>query len=401
MAFLVEHLPPHVHVVLSTRADPDLPLARWRVRGELVEIRAADLRFTLRRGGRLPRRGDRRAARPPSRSQALEERTEGWIAALQLAAISLQGRDDVGGFIAGFAGDDRYVVDYLVEEVLAHQPRAGARLPAAVRGARPAHRAAVRRGHSAATTAARCCATLERANLFLVAAGRPAGVVPLPPAVRRRAAGAPARRAARAGAACCTSAPAGWYEQHDLTDEAVEHALAARDFDRAAPSMELAVPAIRRHRQRGDDARLARGPARRHGPAQPGAERLLRGTCSWSPATSTRSGPGSTTPSARWLRGRTADGVRPGPTPRSCAPCRRPSPSTGRRSPRPEATSRARRSTPGAPSTSPAPTTTSPAAAPPGSSGSPPGRTATCRSALETFGRRWRACTRPATSSTS
>ena len=118
MAFLLEHLPPHVHVVLSTRADPDLPLARWRVRGELVEIRAADLRFTSDEAGCVPQRGDRAWSSPPEDVAALEERTEGWIAALQLAALSIQGHDDVSGFIARFAGNDRYIVDYLVEEVL-------------------------------------------------------------------------------------------------------------------------------------------------------------------------------------------------------------------------------------------------------------------------------------------
>ncbi|HEY5249749.1 MAG TPA: AAA family ATPase, partial [Dermatophilaceae bacterium] len=121
VAFFLDHLPPHVHVVISTRADPDLPLARWRVRGELAEVRAADLRF----------RSDEAAAYlnevaglslASEDVAALEERTEGWIAALQLAALSIQGREDVSSFIARFAGDDRYVVDYLVEEVLQHQP---------------------------------------------------------------------------------------------------------------------------------------------------------------------------------------------------------------------------------------------------------------------------------------
>ena len=120
VAFLLEHLPPQVHLVISTRADPALPLARLRARGELVEVRAADLRFTL----------DEVTAYlndvvglglDASAIATLEGRTEGWIAALQLAALSLQGRDDAAGFIAGFAGDDRYVVDYLVEEVLARQ----------------------------------------------------------------------------------------------------------------------------------------------------------------------------------------------------------------------------------------------------------------------------------------
>ncbi|MGH3510451.1 MAG: LuxR C-terminal-related transcriptional regulator [Nocardioidaceae bacterium] len=121
VAFLLEHLPPLVHLVISTRADPALPLARLRARGELVEVRAADLRFTL----------DEVAAYlnevigldlGAADIAALEDRTEGWIAALQLAALSLQGREDVAGFIAGFAGDDRHVVDYLVEEVLGRQP---------------------------------------------------------------------------------------------------------------------------------------------------------------------------------------------------------------------------------------------------------------------------------------
>jgi LuxR family maltose regulon positive regulatory protein len=115
MTFLLEHLPPQVHLVLSTREDPALPLARLRARGELVEVRAADLRFTH----------DEVAAYLndiTGLDLALEGRTEGWIAALQLAALSMQGRDDVAGFIAGFAGDDRYIVDYLVEEVLGRQP---------------------------------------------------------------------------------------------------------------------------------------------------------------------------------------------------------------------------------------------------------------------------------------
>jgi LuxR family maltose regulon positive regulatory protein len=121
MAFLLDHLPPRLHVVIVSRADPALPLARLRARGELVEIRAAELRFTPDEAAAYfnGTMGLRLTARDVA---ALEGRTEGWIAALQLAALSLQGRDDVAGFIAGFAGDDRYVVDYLVEEVLQRQP---------------------------------------------------------------------------------------------------------------------------------------------------------------------------------------------------------------------------------------------------------------------------------------
>ena len=121
MAFLLDHLPPRLHVVIASRADPALPLARLRARGELVEIRAAELRFTPDEAAAYLNEmmGLQLTARDVA---ALEGRTEGWIAALQLAALSMQGRDDVAGFIAGFAGDDRYVVDYLVEEVLQRQP---------------------------------------------------------------------------------------------------------------------------------------------------------------------------------------------------------------------------------------------------------------------------------------
>ena len=120
VSFLLEHLPPQVHLVISTRADPALPLARLRARGELVEIRAADLRFTVEEAtdylnGTAGLHLDAREI------AILEARTEGWVAALQLAALSLDGRADPAAFIAGFAGDDRYVVDYLVEEVLDRQ----------------------------------------------------------------------------------------------------------------------------------------------------------------------------------------------------------------------------------------------------------------------------------------
>ncbi len=116
MAFLLERLPPQVHLVLATRADPPLQLARWRGRGELLEIRAADLRFTTDEAAAYLEdvTGLELTAQDVA---ALERRTEGWITAIQLAALSMQGRDDIAGFIAGFAGDDRFIVDYLVEEV--------------------------------------------------------------------------------------------------------------------------------------------------------------------------------------------------------------------------------------------------------------------------------------------
>jgi len=119
MTFLLEHLPSRVHLVLATRAAPPLPLARLRARGDLVEVRVADLRFTAAEAAAyLEQVG---LLLTPTDVATLEGRTEGWIAALQLAALSMQGRADVAEFIAGFAGDDRYIVDYLVEEVLQRQ----------------------------------------------------------------------------------------------------------------------------------------------------------------------------------------------------------------------------------------------------------------------------------------
>ena len=121
VAFMIDHLPPQVQLVMGTRADPRLPLARLRARGDLVEIRAADLRFTAEEAADYLT-GAMGLALTVDDVAALEGRTEGWIVALQLAALSLQGRGDAAGFIETFAGDDRFVVDYLVEEVLHRQP---------------------------------------------------------------------------------------------------------------------------------------------------------------------------------------------------------------------------------------------------------------------------------------
>ena len=121
MAYLVKHLPRQLRLVLASRADPTLPLARLRARAELVEVRAADLRFTFEEtAAYLNEMMGLDLA--PADVAVLEGRTEGWIAALQLAALSMQGRDDIAGFVSGFAGDDRYIVDYLVGEVLERQP---------------------------------------------------------------------------------------------------------------------------------------------------------------------------------------------------------------------------------------------------------------------------------------
>jgi LuxR family maltose regulon positive regulatory protein len=120
VGFLIEHLPPQIRLVIATRADPPLPLASLRASGDLLEVRAADLRFTPDEAGSYFSDAmdlDLTAGEV----EVLDSRTEGWIAALQLAALSMQGRADPSSFVAEFAGDDRFILDYLADEVLEHQ----------------------------------------------------------------------------------------------------------------------------------------------------------------------------------------------------------------------------------------------------------------------------------------
>jgi LuxR family transcriptional regulator, maltose regulon positive regulatory protein len=121
LSFLLQHLPPRMRLVIVTRADPQLPLARLRAQGQLTELRAADLRFTPPEAAAFLNQvmGLNLAAEEIA---ALETRTEGWIAGLQLAAISMQGHRDTAGFIQSFTGSHHFVLDYLVEEVLQQQP---------------------------------------------------------------------------------------------------------------------------------------------------------------------------------------------------------------------------------------------------------------------------------------
>ncbi len=246
VAFLLDHLPDQAHVVISTRADPDLPLARWRVRGELVEIRATDLRFTSAEATAYLTAvaGLDLAA---ADIDALEERTEGWIAALQLAALSLQGRADPSGFIARFAGDDRYIVDYLIEEVLRHQTDAVRRflLQSAVLDQLTGPLCdAVTGGDDGSEM----LIALERANLFVVALDDRREWY------RYHHLFADVLRARLLSeqpdqVALLHLRASEWYEEHDLAEPAVRHALAGRDFDRAAHLIELAAAQIRRQRQ--------------------------------------------------------------------------------------------------------------------------------------------------------
>jgi LuxR family maltose regulon positive regulatory protein len=246
MAFLLEHLPRRLHLVIASRADPALPLPRLRARGDLVEVRAADLRFTPDEAAAYLN-GAMGLQLTPEDVTALEGRTEGWIAALQLAALSMSGRDDVAAFIAGFAGDDRYVVDYLVEEVLQRQPedvhefllqtavldRMNGPLCDAVTG---------QEGGRAMLEA------LDRDNLFLV---------PLDDrrqwyryhhlfadVLQARLLDEHPERVGR-----LHRLASHWYEQNGDRSAAIRHAMAGGDFSGAAALMELEVPSLRRDRR--------------------------------------------------------------------------------------------------------------------------------------------------------
>lgn len=246
MAYLLDQLPPRLHLIIASRADPPLPLARWRARGELVEVRAADLRFTTEEASAylsdvmgLPLN--------PEEVATLSGRTEGWIAALQLAALSMRGRDDLSGFVAGFAGDDRYIVDYLVEEVLQGQPE-------------PVRAFLLRTSILARMNASLCDAVtgqvdgkrmleeLDRANLFLVPLddqrrwyryhhlfGEVLQARLLDeqrdelPLMHRRA--------------------SAWYAQHGEPEPSIQHAIAARDYELAAHLIEGALPELTRDRR--------------------------------------------------------------------------------------------------------------------------------------------------------
>ena len=153
--------------MLATRVDPPLPLARMRARGELAELRVADLEFTEQEASALLNgaMGLRLATEDVER---LAERTEGWAAGLVLAGLSLRGRQDASAFIASFHGDNRHVADFLAAEVLARQPEEIRSVPAADLDPGAAVRPVVRRACWRPKGRPRCWRELERSNLFLV-----------------------------------------------------------------------------------------------------------------------------------------------------------------------------------------------------------------------------------------
>jgi LuxR family maltose regulon positive regulatory protein len=248
LSFLLENMPPQMHLVMATREDPQLPLARLRAQGQLAEIRAADLRFSSAEAAEFLNQvmGLDLSTEDVA---ALETRTEGWIAGLQLAAISLQGHADTSRLIRSFTGSHRLVLDYLIEEVLNQQPqnvqdflfqtaildRLSGSLCDAVRLGTPETPSGQNNGQM-------MLEMLERANLF---------VVPLDnerqwyryhhlfaDLLRQRL------RQTRAEQVPMLHLRASeWYEQKNLPSDAIRHALAAGDFERAADLAEVAWPA--------------------------------------------------------------------------------------------------------------------------------------------------------------
>jgi LuxR family maltose regulon positive regulatory protein len=120
LSFLLEHAPHHFHIVIATRADPPLPLARLRARSDMLELRQADLRFTLQEAVDFLNHSMGLQISPEDVAR-ITTRTEGWIAGLQIAALSMQNTDDVSGFITAFTGSHHYIFDYLLEEILGRQ----------------------------------------------------------------------------------------------------------------------------------------------------------------------------------------------------------------------------------------------------------------------------------------
>ncbi len=246
LTFLLDHLPQQMHLVITTRDDPQLPVARLRARGHLTELRATDLRFTVSEAAEFLNQV-MHLSLSAADVAILESRTEGWIAGLQLAVLSMQGRNDMTQFVRAFAGDNRYIVDYLVDEVLQRQPEQvrSFLLQTAIldRLNGPLCNAVTGQQEGGARLEA-----LERGNFFVVPlddkrhwyryhqlfadvlyahlmAERPNEVFTL----HQRA--------------------SAWYEHNGSTADAIRHALAAEDFARTADLVELALPDLRRNRQ--------------------------------------------------------------------------------------------------------------------------------------------------------
>ena len=238
LEFLLEHRPPELRLVLASRADPLLALARLRARGELAELRAAELRFTAEEAAALLRQlvAGADASLPDADVAALTARTEGWAAGLQLAGLSLRGQADVAGFVADFTGSHRYVLDFLSQEVLECQPEQvrAFLLDTSVleRLSGPLCDAVTGRSGSQ-----ELLEQVERAGLFLVPLDEVRGwwrfhhlFADLLRARLREEQPAQVTQLHRNAAA--------WHEEHGLTEEAIRHAVAAGEMTWAARLIE-------------------------------------------------------------------------------------------------------------------------------------------------------------------
>jgi len=234
-SFLLEYLTENVHLVISSRADPPLPLAKLRARDQVTEIRAADLRFTTEEASTFLK-GVMGLTLSAADMAALEKVTEGWVAALQLAALSMRDREDVSGFVETFSGSNRHILDFLAEEVLERQPE-GVReflLKTSVLERMSAPLCDALTGHD---DGQEMLERLERENLFVIALDDErhwyryhhlfADVLR---SRLQREHPERIRELHRQAAA--------WYERNDWTSEAVRHALVAQEHDRAADLVE-------------------------------------------------------------------------------------------------------------------------------------------------------------------
>ena len=235
LALLLDRLPPELRVVLASRADPPLPLARLRARNQLAELRAADLRFTPDEAATFLREATGLDLTAASLA-ALDARTEGWVAGLQLAALSLRGHTDPAGFVATFSGSHRYILDYLTEEVLARQPQ---QVTSFLRETSVLERLS---GPLCDAVTGRAdgqvmLEEIERANLFLVPLDDVRGwwryhhlFADLLRARLEQAFPQRLRELHRNAAA--------WLERHGLVDDAIQHALTAGEAAWAARLVE-------------------------------------------------------------------------------------------------------------------------------------------------------------------
>jgi LuxR family maltose regulon positive regulatory protein len=234
LSYLVEHLPSHVHVLLATRKDPPLPLSRWRVRGQLLEVRTDQLSATVEETGSLLRQmAPIRLER--SLLQEVNARTEGWLAALRLVGLSLQAHADLAGVLDELCGSQRYILDYVTEEVLRQQDPAVStfllRTSILSQLTAPLCDAVLER-----TDSRQVLEELERTNIF---------VVPLGPrrCYRYHALFAEVLRTRleqENGEDVLTLhwRASNWYAQHGHTAEAVHHALLAHAWQQAADLIE-------------------------------------------------------------------------------------------------------------------------------------------------------------------